>query len=455
MKSLFVIILVVINTYNVFSQSDEKILANIYQMTLKNSPIYENLRYLTKKIGNRINGSPQLAAAIEFTRQLMIEYQFDSVYLQPVMVPNWTREKNEIVKIINSPSLGNQSLNCIALGNSIGTGDEGLVGEVIEINGMDELKKTDKNLVNGKIVFLNQTLDNSLINILEGYSKVFNQRTLGASQASIKGAKAVIIRSITTGIDDSPHTGNIFYEDGVKKIPAVTISTKDADMLSKHLKREPKTTIYLELHCRTLANVLSYNVIGEIKGNQFPDEIILVGGHIDSWDVGEGAHDDGAGCLQAVEVLRSIKVLNIQPKHTLRVVLWVDEENSVSGGKAYAEKCQQNKSKNIAALESDFGGFLPIGFYIDTDNEVALSKIISWKRYFEPYQIFQFSKGDAGVDVYPLKNDGILLMGLMTNLQRYSTLHHSDKDVFEEVDKRELELGAATMTSMVYLFDKY
>ena len=234
MKSLFVIILVVINTYNVFSQSDEKILANIYQMTLKNSPIYENLRYLTKKIGNRINGSPQLAAAIEFTRQLMIEYQFDSVYLQPVMVPNWTREKNEIVKIINSPSLGNQSLNCIALGNSIGTGDEGLVGEVIEINGMDELKKTDKNLVNGKIVFLNQTLDNSLINILEGYSKVFNQRTLGASQASIKGAKAVIIRSITTGIDDSPHTGNIFYEDGVKKIPAVTISTKDADMLSKH-----------------------------------------------------------------------------------------------------------------------------------------------------------------------------------------------------------------------------
>ena len=455
MKSLFVIILVVINTYNVFSQSDEKILANIYQMTLKNSPIYENLRYLTKKIGNRINGSPQLAAAIEFTRQLMIEYQFDSVYLQPVMVPNWTREKNEIVKIINSPSLGNQSLNCIALGNSIGTGDEGLVGEVIEINGMDELKKTDKNLVNGKIVFLNQTLDNSLINILEGYSKVFNQRTLGASQASIKGAKAVIIRSITTGIDDSPHTGNIFYEDGVKKIPAVTISTKDADMLSKHLKREPKTTIYLELHCRTLANVLSYNVIGEIKGNLFPDEIILVGGHIDSWDVGEGAHDDGAGCLQAVEVLRSIKVLNIQPKHTLRVVLWVDEENSVSGGKAYAEKCQQNKSKNIAALESDFGGFLPIGFYIDTDNEVALSKIISWKRYFEPYQIFQFSKGDAGVDVYPLKNDGILLMGLMTNLQRYSTLHHSDKDVFEEVDKRELELGAATMTSMVYLFDKY
>jgi hypothetical protein len=455
MKSLFVIILVVINTYNALSQSDEKILANIYQMTLTNSPIYENLRYLTKEIGNRINGSPQLSAAIEFTRQLMIEYQFDSVYLQPVMVPNWKREKNEIVKIINSTSLGNQNLNCIALGNSIGTGDEGLVGEVIEINGMDELKKTDNKLINDKIVFLNQPIDNSLINILEGYSEVFDQRTLGASQASLKGAKAVIIRSITTGIDDSPHTGNIFYEEGVKKIPAVAISTNDADMLSKLLKREPNTTIYLELNCKTLANVLSYNVIGEIKGNQFPDEIISVGGHIDSWDVGEGAHDDGAGCLQAIEVLRSMKALKIQPKHTLRVVLWVDEENNVSGGKAYAEKCQQNKSKYIAALESDFGGFLPLGFYIDTDNEVAISRIISWKKYFEPYQIFQFSKGDAGVDVDPLKNSSILLMGLMTNLQRYSTLHHSDKDVFEEVDNRELELGAATMTSIVYLIDKY
>jgi carboxypeptidase Q len=455
MKSLFVIILVVINTYNVFSQSDEKILANIYQMTLTNSPIYENLRYLTKEIGNRINGSPQLAAAIEFTRQLMIEYQFDSVYLQPVMVPNWKRDKNEIVKILNSPSIGNQNLNCIALGNSIDTGDEGLSGEVIEINGMDALKKADKNLVNGKIVFLNQPIDNGLVNILEGYSEVFDQRTLGASQSSIKGAKAVIIRSITTGIDDSPHTGNIFYEEGVKKIPAVTISTNDADKLSKLLKREPNTKIYLELHCKTLANVLSYNVMGEIKGNQFPDEIISVGAHIDSWDVGEGAHDDGAGCLQAIEVLRSIRALNIQPKHTLRVVLWVDEENNVSGGKAYAEKCQQNKSKNIAALESDFGGFLPLGFYIDTDNALALSRIISWKKYFEPYQIFQFNKGVAGVDVYPLKNNSILLMGLMTNLQRYSTLHHSDKDVFEEVDKRELELGAAAMTSIVYLIDKY
>lgn len=456
MKSfLYLLLLSYFSITAIHAQSDEVIIHNIYKEQLTNSPIYDNLRYLTKEIGSRINGSPQLAAAIEYTRQLMIEYQFDSMYLQPVIVPNWKREKNEIVKIINSPSLGNQNLNCIALGNSIGTGDEGLFGEVIELNGIDELKKTDKNLIAGKIVFLNQPFDNSLINIIEAYSKVLDQRILGASQASLKGAKAVIIRSITTSKDESPHTGDMVYDKGIKKIPALAISTSDADLLSELMKREPNTKIYLELHCKTLANVLSYNVIGEIKGNQFPDEIILVGGHIDSWDVGEGAHDDGAGCLQAIEVLRSIKALNIQPKHTLRVVLWVDEENTVSGGKVYADKCQQNKSKQIAALESDFGGFLPLGFYIDTDNKAALSRIESWKRYFEPYQIFQFSKGDAGVDVYPLKNNSILLMGLMTNLQRYSALHHSDKDVFEEVDKRELELGAAAMTSIVYLIDKY
>jgi carboxypeptidase Q len=385
MKHLIFVILLILSSNYALSQSDEIIIHNIYQEQLTNSPIYENLKYLTKEIGNRINGSPQLSAAIEYTRQLMIEYQFDSVYLQPVMIPNWKRDKNEIVKIINSPSLGNRNLDCIALGNSIGTGDEGLYGEVIEINGLEELKKTDKNLINGKIVFLNQPFDNSLINIIEAYSKVLDQRIMGASQASMKGAKAVIIRSITTSKDESPHTGDMVYDEGVKKIPEVAISTNDADLLGKLIKREPNTTIYLELHCKTLANILSYNVIGEIKGNLFPDEIISVGGHIDSWDVGEGAHDDGAGCMQAIEVLRSMKGLNIQPKHTLRVVMWVDEENRGSGSKVYAEKSQQDNKRHLAALESDFGGFLPLGFYIDTDNEAALSRIISWKRYFEPY----------------------------------------------------------------------
>jgi hypothetical protein len=247
----------------------------------------------------------------------------------------------------------------------------------------------------------------------------------------------------------------MIYKQGVTKIPAVAISTNDADFLSDLIKREPKTQVYIELHCHTFEDAISYNVIGELKGNQYQDQIILVGGHLDSWDVGEGAHDDGAGCLQSIEVLRLFNALNIKPRHTLRVVLWVNEENGVSGGAVYAEESKLNNTKHIAALESDMGGFLPLGFFYDTDNEAALERLMSWKRYLEPYQVFQISRGLPVFDIIPLKDDNILLLGLMANLQKYSTLYHSEKDVFEAIDKRELELGAAAITSMVYLIDKY
>ncbi len=455
MKNIIFTILLVLITNYALAQSDESVIQNIYQEQLTNSPIYENLRYLTKEIGNRVSGSTQLAASVGYTRHLMNKYQFDRVYLQPVLVPNWIRGKKEIVRIINSPSLGNRDLNCTALGNSIGTGEQGLMGEVIEINGLEELKKTDNNLINGKIVFLNQALDNSFINTFDAYDQAYGQRSKGPSQASIKGAIAVIIRSLSISDDDSPHTGNMRYDEGVTKIPAIAISTNDANLLSQIIEKEPQTKVYLELHCQTKEKVLSHNVIGEIKGTQFPDEIIAVGGHLDSWDIGEGAHDDAGGCLQAIEVLRSFRVLGIQPKRTLRAVMWVDEENSGSGNKVYAEKSKESKETHIAAIESDSGVFTPIGFSIDTENELALKKIRAWKSYFEPYQLYQFNKGYAGVDISPLKNSSILLLGLETVNQRYFTLHHSEKDVFEAVNKRELELGVAAMTSMVYLIDKY
>lgn len=457
MKNLLFYTLLVLNTNYAFSQSDEMIIQSIYNEQLTNSPVHENLRYLTKEIGNRINGSSQLVSAIAYMQQLMTQNQFDTVYLQPVMVPNWVRGKKEVVKIIKSPSKGNLELNSLALGNSIGTGDQGLSAEVIEINGLDELKKIDENAVRGKIVFLNQPLDNSLINLWDAYHNVSDQRNYGASQAAIKGATAVIIRSLAMGNDDSPHTGYMAYDEGVIKIPAVAISTNDANLLSDLLKKEPNTVINLKLDCQTKENVLSYNVIGEIKGSEFPNEIIVVGGHLDSWDVGEGAHDDGGGCLQAVEVLRSFKVLGIQPKRTLRAVLWVDEENNWNGNTVYSEISKESKENNIVAFESDRGVFMPFGFYIDTDNELALQRIRTWKSYFEPYKIFQFreGKGNAGEDITPLKNSKIVLFGLMPDSQRYFKLHHSEKDIFEAVDKRELELGAAAMTAMVYLVDKY
>lgn len=455
MKNLVVLVLLIFCAYNASAQSDEQIIRNIYEEQLGNSSSYENLKYLSKEIGNRINGSPQLTAAIEFTRQLMLNYQFDTVYLQPVMVPNWKRREKEILKIINSLSLGNKMLNCISFGNSTGTGPDGLSGEILEIKSLDDLKHIEKNQIQGKIVFLNKTIDPSKFDILDEYAKNIGVRQNGANIAAEKGAIAVIVRSLSTGIDHYAHTGNMSYSDPDKKIPALAIGNEEADMLSSLLVKEPETELYIETYCETYEDVLSYNLIGEIRGTEFPNDIIVVGGHIDSWDVGEGAHDDGAGCVQSIEVGRTFKVLKIEPKRTIRIVLWVDEENKQSGAKEYAKQCKVNKTNHIAAIESDYGGYLPLGFYIDTDNEVALKMVNSWKEYFHPYEMFQFVEGHAGFDITPLKNDDILLLGLKTNLQQYASIYHSEKDIFELVDRRELALGAAAIASMVYLIDKY
>jgi carboxypeptidase Q len=456
MKNLIILFIFIFCVYDASAQSDEQMLRDIYEEQLGNSSGYENLKYLSKEIGNRINGSPQLSAAIEFARQLMINYQFDTVYLQPVMVPNWKRGEKETVKIVNSLSLGNKMLHCISFGNSIGTGTDGLSGELAEVKSLDALKRIDKDQIQGKIVFVNKTIDPSKFDIVSEYAKNIGIRQNGANIAAEKGAIAIIVRSLSTGIDQYAHTGNTSYSDPNKKIPALAIGNEEADMLSALLLKEPETELYIETYCKTYEDVLSYNLIGEIRGTVFPNDIIVVGGHIDSWDFGEGAHDDGAGCVQSIEVGRTFKALKIEPKHTIRIILWVDEENRASGAKEYAKQSKEKKTKHIAAIESDLGGFLPLGFYIDTDNEVALKQVHSWKEYFQPYEMFQFVEGLAGgVDIEPLKNDDILLMTLKTNLQQYTTIYHSERDVFEIVDRRELALGAAAIISIVYLIDKY
>lgn len=455
MKNLIVLFILVFSAYDAFTQSDEQIIKSIYEEQLSNSSSYENLRYLSKGIGNRINGSSKLSAAIEFTRQLMIDYQFDTVYLQPVMVPNWKRGNKEIVKVVNSISLGNKLLHCISFGNSVGTGPDGLSGKILEVKSLDDLKLIEKNKIQGKILFLNKTIDLSKFDILSEYSKNIGVRQNGANIAAEKGAIAIIVRSLSVGIDHNAHTGNMSYSNPNKKIPALAIGNEEADMLSSLLLKEPETELYIETYCETYEDVLSYNLIGEIRGREFPNDIIVVGGHIDSWDVGEGAHDDGAGCVQSIETGRTFKALNIKPKHTIRIVLWVDEENKESGAIEYAQQCEVNKTNHIAAIESDCGGYLPLGFYIDTDNEAALKMVNSWKEYFHPYEIFQFVEGHAGYDIAHLKNNDILLLGLKTNLQQYASIYHSEKDIFELIDRRELALGAAAIASMVFLIDKY
>ncbi|XOV93580.1 MAG: M20/M25/M40 family metallo-hydrolase [Bacteroidota bacterium] len=431
------------------AQHADKIKA-IYDEALSNGRVYEDLRGLCKDVGHRLSGSPGAAAAVEYTRYLMQSYDFDTVYLQPVMVPHWVRGKKEVVRAINSEKYGTFDLHALAIGNSVGTGPDGILAEVIEVNGMGDLENLKK--AKDKIVFYNGVMDPTIINGFAAYGQAVRQRGGGASEAAKYGARAVLIRSVTNRRDDIPHTGALRYDESVKKIPAIAISTNDADKLSKILK-EQAVKVYIETHCQRFEDVLSYNVIGEIRGSVYPDEFIAVGGHLDSWDVGEGAHDDGSGCVQGIEALRLFKALNITPKRTLRAVMWMNEENGGRGGSEYARVAKEKGENHIAALESDNGGFQPLGFTM-TGTDTQKEQVRSWRKYFTPYRVWDFEQDGGGADINPLKVQGTLLLGLRPNTQRYFEFHHTPADVFEVVDKRELELGAASLSAMIYLLDQ-
>ncbi|MFY0600150.1 MAG: M20/M25/M40 family metallo-hydrolase [Cyclobacteriaceae bacterium] len=435
-----------------FSQSHEDFIKRVYDEQLTNSPVHENLRYLCKEIGNRLSGSPQAAAAVEYTRQLMESYGFDTVYLQPVMVPHWVRGKKEITRVINSDKMGTFDLKCTSLGNAVGTGPEGVAAEVIEVKSIEEVNELGKK-VKGKIVFFNGEMDPTKMLTFEAYGDAVVQRAYGASEAGKFGAKAVVVRSMTNRRDDIPHTGSLVYKPLMPRIPAVAISTNDADKLSQLLKKQEGLKMYVESHGVMKEDVLSYNVIGEIKGSESPDEIIVVGGHLDSWDVGEGAHDDGGGCMQSIEVGRTFISLGYKPKHTIRVVMFMNEENGLNGGKKYASEAKEKGEKHIAGLESDSGSFDPEGFSMITSDPIR-NKIKGWSPLFTPYSVFSFDLVGSGADISPLEDQCPLLMELLPDSQKYFNYHHTDADVFEAVDKRELERGAATMTSMIYLIDQ-
>ncbi len=424
----------------------------IYDEALVNGQSYSMLEYLCLNIGHRLSGSPSAAAAVEWTRQKMESYGFDTVYLQPVMVPHWVRGKKEIVRVTNSPSLGNLELHSIAIGNSVGTGPGGVHAEIVEVKDFDELNALGENGVKDKIVFFNRGFDQRLIQTFRAYGGAVDQRGSGASNAARLGAKAVIVRSMASNNDHVPHTGALRYADDAPKIPAVAISTADADVLSAALEKEGTISVYVETHCEMLPDVLSYNVIGEIRGSENPDEYLVVGGHLDSWDVGHGAHDDGAGCVQSIEALRILKTLGYQPRHSIRAVMFMNEENGLRGGRKYAEVAGANNEKHLAAIESDAGGFSPRGFRM-SGSDKQVKKLQSWGEFLNPYGLYELGAPGGGADIGPLRELGTVLFGLSPDSQRYFNYHHTAADTFDKVNQRELELGAAAMTSLLYLID--
>ncbi|MFQ5446992.1 MAG: M20/M25/M40 family metallo-hydrolase, partial [Saprospiraceae bacterium] len=353
-------------------------------------------------------------------------------------------------------AMGTVQLNALALGGSVGTGPEGFSAEVVEVQTFEELEKLGKEAVEGKIVFYNRPFDATLLNTFQAYGGAVGQRVNGAIEAAKYGAVGTLVRSMASGLNDVPHTGGMYYKDGVKKISSVAISTNDAELLS-NLLRQGAVRVYMRTTSETYSGKRSFNVIGEIRGREKPDEIIVVGGHLDSWDVGEGAHDDGAGCVQSMEVLRLMRRLGYQPKRTIRCVLFMNEENGSRGGKKYAEEAERKGEAHLAAIESDRGGFTPRGFTFDGNSakfEQKFGAVQAWLPLLEPYYL-HLKKGGGGADISHLKSLGTLLIGFEPDSQRYFDYHHTPADVFEAVNKRELEMGAAAITSLVFLLDKY
>lgn len=455
MKKLFILLFVLGSFLSLQAQEqDEKFIRTLFDEALERGESYSMLHYLTKNIGGRLSGSPQAAAAVEWTRQQMMSYGFDTVFLQPVMVPHWVRGAQEKGRIVGSQKRGSFDVPVTALGNSVGTGPEGVAAEVIEVQDFQKLAELGKDQIAGKIVFFNRPMDPKLMDTFSAYGGAASQRGSGPSEAAKYGAIGVIVRSLSSFKDDVLHTGSTNYALNIPKIPAVAISAKNADMLSAMLKEETNLRFYFETHCEMLEDVLSYNVVGEIYGSVHPDEIIAVGGHLDSWDLSEGAHDDGAGCVQSIEVLRLFKALDYQPQRTIRAVMFMNEENGLRGGRKYAEIAGKNKEKHIAALESDRGGFLPVGFGI-SGTKAQQDKMLSWQPLFAPYGMYQFKRGGGGADISPLRTQDVPTIGYLPDGQRYFKIHHTAIDNFEGVNQRELEMGAAAMAAMIYLIDQY
>jgi hypothetical protein len=436
------------------SAQDSIWIRRIYDEALLRGHAYENLRQLCKDIGPRLSGSAQAQMAVDWSYEKMLSYNFDKVSKQEITVPHWERGTTETAwyKSVNKYAPIHK-LHLLALGGSIGT--NGLLeAEVIEFKSLTDLKNAKPKDVEGKIVFLNQPMDAAQIQTFKAYGACYAIRGNGAVEASKLGAKAVVIRSLGLPIDEHPHTGSMHYEKDIAKIPAAALSTKDADALSLALK-EGKVRFYLEMDCSAFPDARSYNVMAELKGSKFPDQIITIGGHLDSWDTGEGAHDDGAGVIHCLEALRILNELGWQPTHTIRVVFFMNEENGNQGGQQYAKWCLANGEKQIAALESDRGGFAPRGFGLDGPDKY-LSLLQSFEPVLRSYDLHIFEKGYGGVDIGPLKEQypGIPLFGFVPDSQRYFDYHHAPSDVFESVNKRELELGAAAIASFVYLIDQ-
>lgn len=446
------LLFVVMACFSAAAQTNDSVfIRRLADEILLRSSAYENLRVLTKQIGPRLAGSSGMVKAEQWGAAALQRAGADCTWMQQCMVPHWVRGGQDRARaVVNEKSI---LLDVVALGNSIGTGPKELVASVMEVRSFEELQQRQQE-AKGKIVFYNYPFNATLVRTFQAYGDASKFRGQGPSQAARYGALGVVVRSMSHSTDNHPHTGATRYDSLYNKIPAVAIGLQDADRLSGWIA-QGNVQVGLRTLGQFLPDTIGHNVIGELRGTEFPEEIITVGGHLDSWDNCEGAHDDGAGCVQTIEILRAFKALGYAPKRTIRFVLFANEENGLRGGNKYAEEAKRKGEKHVFALESDAGGFTPraLGF---TVSDAQFQKIAQWQPLIAPYGCSEFSKGGGGADIGPLNRSfNTPLAGLQPDSQRYFDYHHARSDVFEAVNKRELELGAVNMAALIYLIDRY
>ncbi len=436
-----------------FTQNADSIFARrIADEILTHGQAYENLRYLTKQIGPRLAGSPGMVASEKWGQQRMKESGADKVWLQQCLVPNWKRGGEDQARILTvNGKTKVQPLDVVALGNSMGGEAE---AELMLVNNFEELEAR-KAEAKGKIVLFNYAFKPTFIKTFQAYGDANKYRGQGPSAAAKQGAVAAIVRSMSHGMNNHPHTGGTRYDTAYPKIPALAIGLRDADELAARIQKGEKIKLSLKTFGYFRPDTVGHNVIAELTGTEYPDRIITVGGHLDSWDNCEGAHDDGAGCVQTIEILRAFKAVGFKPRHTIRFVLFANEENGLRGGTKYAEEAKAKKEKHVFALESDAGGFTPRGFGF-TVSDQQWERVRNWQSILAPYGASELVRGGGGADIGPLNRTfGTPVAGLSPDSQRYFDLHHARNDTFEAVNKRELELGAVNMAILLYLVDKY
>ncbi|MBS1717048.1 MAG: M20/M25/M40 family metallo-hydrolase [Armatimonadetes bacterium] len=414
---------------------------------------YRILSSLCKDVGARLSGSPEAAKAVKWGEAQMHAIGLDNVHLLPCVVPHWVRGK-EVATFWTPTPNGNgpkAKLAICALGMSVGTPDAGVTGDVVEVTSFKDLDaKADK--VKGKIVFFNHSMNPTFTSTFQAYGDAVGYRWGAASAAAKYGAKAALVRSVTMRYDDVPHTGAMAYDKAYDKIPVAAVSLLSANRLHKAIAAGV-VQLNLQLGCQTLPDEPSASVVGEIVGTEHPEEVIVIGGHLDSWDKGQGAHDDGAGISHTLEALRVIKELGIKPKRTIRAVLFMNEENGGRGATSYHDYAAASKTeKALAAIESDSGGFAPRGFGTSLKD---VSILDAWKTGLARFEADRFyGGGEGGADIEPLRALNTALFGLVPESSRYFDFHHSDNDRLTNVHPRELELGALAVARLaLYLAD--